>query len=549
VSEKNTNSPKVTVVTVTFNCLKDAEKTVCNVLGQDYSELEYIAVDGASTDGTLEFLTEHKESLILHSEPDDGIYYAMNKAIELATGEFIIFMNAGDVFATKTAVSDAMQYLEEDTDFLYGDRYRVETDGVASYQKAGPVEDTLLREVVYHQALFTKLELLKAGGYNTYLSLAADYEFVVKSWANGRVFSYAPIAICRFACGGKSRQQNIKGMIEALKVSLDHTPLEQWRDSDFFRYYITNNAGSVFGGFAREFKNKFPHAASRLFVEDGLPKLVTSSEDEFIEYIFNQVLSSLSELAPVVEQPTSVEGGYRPKITVVTVVYHDMAGVLKTIKNVLSQTYDNIEYIVIDGGSSDGTVESIRNYESSLSLFISEPDSGIYDAMNKGINAATGDYVLFMNAGDIFTSPQVIANVVAKIGNMPDVIYGDRNYVSLDGSFVHQPAKPIETVFEKMPYCHQSAFVKRSVLKEYPFNLTYHFAADYNQVLDLYTAGCTFQYIPMTIADFLEGGRSESGIRPYLEVIKIQYDHADENFKPENSVYLNGLIRDIDKLV
>ena len=105
----------------------------------------------------------------------------------------------------------------------------------------------------------------------------------------------------------------------------------------------------------------------------------------------------------------------QPTFSIITITYNAVRLVEQTLLNVLSQSYPNIEYIVIDGGSTDGTVDIIRRYESGLAYWVSEPDKGIYDAMNKGLQKATGDYVWFINAGDTLCSSDTVQSVVSKL--------------------------------------------------------------------------------------------------------------------------------------
>ena len=114
-----------------------------------------------------------------------------------------------------------------------------------------------------------------------------------------------------------------------------------------------------------------------------------------------------------------------PKISIVTISYNIVSSIEKTILSVISQTYSNIEYIVIDGGSTDGTVDIIKKYSNKISYWVSERDKGIYDAMNKGIEAATGDWINFMNAGDLFFHNNVISEIIPFLDNNVDIIYGD----------------------------------------------------------------------------------------------------------------------------
>ena len=117
-----------------------------------------------------------------------------------------------------------------------------------------------------------------------------------------------------------------------------------------------------------------------------------------------------------------------PLISIVTVTYHDKIGLEKTIKSVQGQSYDNIEYIVIDGGSTDGTIEIIKKYEDRIDYWISEPDSGIYDAMNKGIDAATGDFVIFMNSNDTFYTEGTVETFARQMSE-DKVYFGRANIV------------------------------------------------------------------------------------------------------------------------
>ena len=113
------------------------------------------------------------------------------------------------------------------------------------------------------------------------------------------------------------------------------------------------------------------------------------------------------------------------KISVVTVCYNSVNTIEETMLSVLNQTYPDIEYIIIDGGSTDGTVDIIRKYAARLGYWISEPDKGIYDAMNKGIAAATGDYINFMNSGDMFASNDVLSSFKNFVSDDPEIVYGD----------------------------------------------------------------------------------------------------------------------------
>ena len=187
------------------------------------------------------------------------------------------------------------------------------------------------------------------------------------------------------------------------------------------------------------------------------------------------------------------------KITVVTVTYNSVNEIRKTILSVINQTYLDIEYIIIDGGSTDGTLKIIKDFDKKISILISEPDKGIYDAMNKGIDLASGDYLIFMNSGDVFASENVISDIIEKIEERDDVIYGNivRHTSVMD--YIDYP-KPLDFFSKGMPLDHQAVFVRSCLLKDNKFSLTYKIISDFVQLRKLYTEGYNYKYINEIIA-------------------------------------------------
>lgn len=203
-----------------------------------------------------------------------------------------------------------------------------------------------------------------------------------------------------------------------------------------------------------------------------------------------------------------------PLITVVTVVFNDVQHIEETILSVVNQTYPNIEYIIIDGGSTDGTVDIIKKYEERIAYWVSEPDKGIYDAMNKGIQKATGEWINFMNAGDVFALNNTISSLFIGMDYQCDVLYGDTVHILTSGRYLHR-AEPIYILEHRMPFCHQSCFVKANLLKNIGFNCKYRIAADYDLFYRLYKQGYVFQQVSNTIAVF-ESIEGLSSVHPEL---------------------------------
>ena len=169
-----------------------------------------------------------------------------------------------------------------------------------------------------------------------------------------------------------------------------------------------------------------------------------------------------------------------PKVSIVTVTYNCADIVEKTICNVLKQTYPNIEYIVIDGNSTDGTREIVERYADRLAYHVSEPDKGIFDAMNKGINAATGEWILFMNAGDFFFKPTTVEDVFDWYQDRGEVMIagGTRNFI--DEGYVDILFKNSDRdVWERQVPRHQATFIRLSVHKKNLFPLNLKIVGDY----------------------------------------------------------------------
>lgn len=177
-----------------------------------------------------------------------------------------------------------------------------------------------------------------------------------------------------------------------------------------------------------------------------------------------------------------------PKITVVTVCFNAAKTLEKTIQSVINQTYNNIEYIIIDGASTDGTLDIIKKYKYRISYWKSEPDKGIYDAMNKGIKAATGEWINFMNAGDMFADKNVLKNIFERDLYEYGVIFGAWFLIYKKHKRILKPFPFFENKnkYKEMGFSHQSVFVKTKFAYKYMFDTALKICADYYMIWNLY---------------------------------------------------------------
>lgn len=214
------------------------------------------------------------------------------------------------------------------------------------------------------------------------------------------------------------------------------------------------------------------------------------------------------------------------KITIITVCYNADKVIEKTIQSVQKQTYSNIEYIVIDGGSSDRTLDIIMKYEKCISNWISEPDKGVFDAMNKGLDRANGDYVIFMNAGDYFADADVIEKVCNYIfhNKGADVYHGDvyKNTQSKNNVWKAVPFYLNKRKIKGMNICHQAIFTKLDTAKKYYFDISYKLTADYDMMMKIFKNGGIFKYMELNIAVYDTTGMSSINWKQtYFEEVHI----------------------------
>ncbi|WP_051555489.1 glycosyltransferase family 2 protein [Anaerovibrio lipolyticus] len=216
------------------------------------------------------------------------------------------------------------------------------------------------------------------------------------------------------------------------------------------------------------------------------------------------------------------------KISIVTVSFNSAKTIEQTIKSVINQSYKNIEYIIIDGGSTDGTLDVIKKYEPYISYWVSEPDKGIYDAMNKGIKVATGDLIGFINSDDWYETTTLARYAKVFSCTNADVIYGDLAITDNNGK-IQQILKYKDVdfthIYTGMVIPHPTTLVKSNILKEKMFNTHNKMVSDYELIMSLILEGYSFQYIGEGIASyFRDGGVSTSqkwlGYREYRKVLK-----------------------------
>lgn len=224
------------------------------------------------------------------------------------------------------------------------------------------------------------------------------------------------------------------------------------------------------------------------------------------------------------------------KVSIITVTYNAADTIEQTLNSVLAQSYGNVEYIVVDGMSTDGTWEKICKYKDRISVLIHEEDAGLYDAMNKGITRATGDIIGIVN-GDDWYEKDALVNVVSNFQEDTDILYARMNIIGYDGKVqrISLPDKIDDIWYRMIP--HPTVFVRKSIYDKYgAFDLKYHIAADYEMIFRFYLSGARFRYIDKVITNFRRGGlTTKRQLDCAKEVREISLLHIDEC--PEKDKY------------
>ena len=204
---------------------------------------------------------------------------------------------------------------------------------------------------------------------------------------------------------------------------------------------------------------------------------------------------------------------FHPRLSVITIVYNNVRDIERTMLSVLNQTSSNIEYIIVDGQSTDGTVQIIQKYQHKLSHFVSEPDKGIYDAMNKGLALATGEYVLFMNSGDEIYSTDTVSRVFSMKPEA-DIYYGEtemfnQQWQSIGRRRHKAPERFTWRSFQfGMSVSHQAIYIRRAITE--PFDLKYKLSSDIDWIIEAARKARKIVNTRMFVAKYLVGGMSKT---------------------------------------
>lgn len=239
----------------------------------------------------------------------------------------------------------------------------------------------------------------------------------------------------------------------------------------------------------------------------------------------------------------SEQANYLPKLSVITIVFNNVRDIEGTVRSVVGQSYPNIEYIVIDGASNDGTLDILERYRPNITTLVSEKDKGIYDAMNKGLKQATGDYIIFMNSGDAFFDLQTVELVFSKTPHWADIYYGETMLVNEQGESLglRKHRAPKKFTWKSFRYGmnvgHQAIYIKRTIAL--PYNEDYKLSADVDWIIRIAKNAKTCVNVDALVARFLVGGVSK---QRKLKSLRERYQIFVKHYGWFPNVFNHGII-------
>ena len=232
----------------------------------------------------------------------------------------------------------------------------------------------------------------------------------------------------------------------------------------------------------------------------------------------------------------------KPLISIITAVYNGEKHLEETIQSVLAQSYKNIEYIIIDGASTDATVDIIKKYEDKINYWVSEKDAGVYEAMNKGLEAAKGDYVAILNADDYYTPDAMTLSMEKIMETKSDYSVANVEYVNSKN--VITPIYPLHEahIYQEMPYPHVSAVISSKAYKDVGlFDTSFRIAGDHDMALRIHLKGYKACYVNKVIAQLVEGGIS-SGVESNKESLHVAIKNGKSNISAW-ATYVNQILK------
>lgn len=497
--------PFFTVITATYNAAATLPQLLESLAAQSCRDFEWLVQDGGSADTTLELIEAWRDRLpavSVQSAPDKGIYDAWNKALDrgenTGLGQWVLFLGADDALADADVLlcaAQALRGVSASVRYAVGGVTLFSAKGVYHGEFPANVDNAVARlhqEMIFcHTGVFHRGTVFQHTRFDGGYYSLGDYEFFCRTLTQDAQVMRLDHIITHMALGGVSTRLCSQPRIfcESVRIALKHFGTLTVRHGKVG--CIVSVVWMLCRVLGAERAARFVDATRRW---RGKPAY------------WHQPPAG-SGPARIVPHPEPTKGTDVPLVSIITVCRNAEATITRTIASVAAQKCARLEYIVIDGASTDGTVDILKN-SPAVTQWISEPDHGIVDAFNKGLAMARGQWIGIINADDWYEDDAVVLALEHASG--ADVVHGSVRYWEADTAReVYHPAH--EKLHLEMTINHPSMFVRRSVYEELGgFDPAYKYAMDYELALRLMLGEARFQAIPQVMANMRYGGTSDT---------------------------------------
>jgi glycosyltransferase involved in cell wall biosynthesis len=566
--------PKISIITPSFNQSRYLEDTIKSILNQNYPNLEYIIIDGGSSDGSLDIIKKYSDSISYWvSEKDRGQSDAINKGFARATGEIVAWLNSDDMYVEGALYHVAEIYKKyPNADLIIGNGYRLNDE-------TGQLTRFCPRHVAFHlqafafgldyvqqpSSFFSNRMLKKIGLLDMDLHYSMDWDLMYRIGSAGHVVvTDKPLSYSREYADTKTSTGGFKRWEELWKLGQKMTGLEMTPGSLYF-FTETLNEFLVQNQENHWLKIHDYYPLDRMWslsrdllsncagAQDGFPLENSENVTYYLPFVDGE--SNSAELYNIRNFP---------KISVITPSFNQGSFLEKTILSVINQNYPNLEYIIIDGGSTDNSLDVIKKYEQHLAYWVSEEDNGPAEAINKGFKKATGDIICWLNSDDCFSNHS-LWEVAKTFDQNPeiDVVYGHAIYIDENDQAIlmdhgYQKTKiyfgyqqPFEKTIEYWNTVYMipqpTVFFRRSILDQYGLlNEKLKFTFDYQYFLQLTKAGIHFHLIDRVQAFYrIHNSSKTSGFENFYPEL---YSHSRPNWKNKKRMFKSFMLYFMKKI-
>ena len=522
--------PFFTIITAARNAASTLPRLLDSLAGQTCRDFEFIIQDGASGDATLPLAESYRDrlpALSIASGPDAGIYDAWNKALPRVSGRWALFLGADDALAGPEVLAQARQALEQaGPEVLYAAGGVTLLTGWGEYYGEFPADANnavkrLRRDMIFcHTGVFHNSVLFREHRFDQGYYSLGDYEFFCRTLRRDEQIITLDHTITRMALGGVSTRLCSQPRIfrASARVALKHygalsphhlkigciaaviAPLCLLLGPDRAARFM--DAVRVRRG-KRPFWHQPPYKPGPAAIPP-LPRGDTSGEDAGRGSDASH--DGNARHGKALEHDENAAHA-RPLVSVITVCRNAEGTIGRTLRSLEAQAYPNLEYIVVDGASTDDTLEAVRQ-SPAVTRWISEPDKGIADAFNKGVSLARGEWIGILNADDWYERDAIATAMAAP--DQADLIHGAVRYWDGDAPReVYHPRQ--DRLHLEMTINHPSVFVRRSLYERLGgFDPAYRYAMDYELILRFLAAGARFVQLEAVLANMSYGGASDA---------------------------------------